>query len=59
MKKVLAVVAVAASIFVAAPAAQANQCQDIMEGWCELTGKGCDLGSALEEKYGIGWYCVD
>ena len=29
-----------------------------MEGWCELTGKGCDLGSSLEEKYGIGWYCT-
>ena len=59
VKKVLAVVAVAASIFVAAPAAQANQCQDIIEGWCALTQKHCDIGAALQEKYGVGWYCLD
>ena len=62
MKKLSARIAVAllagSALFAGAPAANANQCQDITEGWCELTGKGCELGSSLEEKYGVGWYCT-
>ena len=63
MKKLGSKIAVAilagSALFVAAPAAQADQCRDIMEGWCDTGRKICSYGEALEERYGVGWYCID
>jgi hypothetical protein len=58
-RAVAAISLAGASLFALAPAAQADQCQDIMEGWCETGRKICSYGETLEQKYGVGWYCID
>ena len=55
----LAAVALAAtSLFALAPAAHANECQEVAEGSCVVQEKFCGYGSSLEQKYGVGWSCT-
>ncbi|MDQ3645767.1 MAG: hypothetical protein M3345_02385 [Actinomycetota bacterium] len=54
----MVVIAVVAVPLWALPAG-ASQCQDPgIDGYCALQRKLCAYGSTLQEKYGVGWDCI-